>query len=287
MGDPRPDPGRGEGGSEGADREPIVGVLGEEWAAITSLCASLSDEEWDLPTECPGWSVRDLLSHMIGTERSLLGDPGPQPLEDTPPYVKNPMGALNEAWVASRRSLSGPQLVAEFEHVTSRRLRDLRSWPTERFEEIVPSPAGQVSYREFMSVRVMDCWIHEQDIRVATGRPGNRDGPGAQISLERLSSAMGFVVAKQAGAPEGASVRFDVKRERPLRIDIAVREGRGRHVEDLSGTPAVALSMDMEDFWRLACGRVEGTAAMSAGLVQIEGDSALGRRVLDSMAFMI
>jgi uncharacterized protein (TIGR03083 family) len=287
MGDPKPAAERGDGGFAAGNQEPVVGVLGEEWAAIASLCASLSDDEWDLPTECPGWSVRDLLSHMIGTESSLLGDPAPQALNDTPPHVKNPVGALNEAWVASRRSLSVPKLLAEFEDVTSRRLHDLRSWPPERFEEIVPSPVGQVPYREFMSVRVMDCWVHEQDIRVATGRPGHRDGPGAQISLERLSSALGFVVAKQAGAPEGTSVRFDVTGERPLRFDIAVREGRGRRVEDLIGTPGVALSMDVEGFWRLACGRVEGTAALSAGLVQMEGDSALGRRVLDSMAFMI
>jgi uncharacterized protein (TIGR03083 family) len=269
------------------DREPIVEVLSEEWAAIAALCGAMSDEEWELPTDCPGWSVRDVLSHLVGTERSLLGE-SPPPLPDPmPPYVRNPVGATNEAWVASRRSLPGRRVLAEFEEVTSRRLRDLRSWSSPRFEEIVPSPVGKVPYREFMSVRVMDCWVHEQDVRMATGRPGHRDAPAAQIAFDRLSSATGFIVAKQAGAGEGSSVRFDVTGERPMRIDIVVREGRGRRTEDLSEPPTAVLRMDAETFWRLTCGRIEGSAAFSAGLVQVEGDSALGARVADSMPFMI
>ena len=62
-----------------------------------------------------------------------------------------------------------------------------------------------------MNVRVMDSWVHEQDVRVATGRPGHDSGPAAQLSLDRLCSAMPFVVGKQARAPEGASVRFDLR----------------------------------------------------------------------------
>jgi uncharacterized protein (TIGR03083 family) len=272
---------------EARGREPVVGVLSEEWGAIASLCSSLSDDDWELPTDCPGWSVRDVLSHIVGTERSLLGETPPKAPNHTPPHVKNPLGAANEAWVASRRSLPGRQVLGEFRDVTSRRLKDMRSWPPSRFEEIVPSPVGNVPYREFMSVRVMDCWVHEQDIRVATGRRGHVDGPGARIALDRLSSALGFVVAKQAAAAEGTSVRFEVTGEGSMNIDIAVRDGRGRRVEDLNVMPTVALRMDTEIFWRLTCGRIEGSTALSAGVVQVEGDSALAVRVADSMPFMV
>ena len=45
--------------------------------------------------------------------------------------------------------------------------------------------------------------------------------------------------------------------------------------------------MDLEVFWRLGCGRVTGEAARGAGLVELRGDTDLGERVVDSMAFMI
>ena len=53
------------------------------------------------------------------------------------------------------------------------------------------------------------------------------------------------------------------------------------------GDADVVLAMDMELFWRLACGRVDPEAALSADLVRIAGDADLGRRVVGGMAFMI
>ncbi|HTZ08617.1 MAG TPA: maleylpyruvate isomerase family mycothiol-dependent enzyme, partial [Acidimicrobiales bacterium] len=181
----------------------------------------------------------------------------------------------------------GATVLEEFRSVTARRLADLRSWPTARFDEPGPSPVGVVPYREFMAVRVMDSWVHEQDMRVATGRPGHDHGPAAELSLGRLVSAMPFVVGKQARAPEGSSVRFELAGPLARRLDVAVRQGRAAVVDDLGGPPSATVRLDTEVFWRLACGRVTGAAARHAGLVAIEGDAALGASVVDAMAFMI
>ena len=267
--------------------EPVVAILVEEWQALEGLGGDLTDPEWDLPSECPGWTVRDVLSHLIGIERSLLGDPSPAPLDELPPHVANEIGARNEAWVEARRALPGRAVLDEFRDVTARRLADLRTSPSARFDEIGPSPVGQVPYREFMRVRVMDCWVHEQDMRVATGRPGHDSGPAAELSLERLSSAMPFVVGKQAGAPEGSSVRFELRGTMSRRIDVVVRDGRASTVAELEGHPTTVLDMGVEAFWRLACGRVDGESARLAGLVVVDGDIELAYRVLDAMAFMI
>ncbi len=267
--------------------EPVIAILAEEWEAIDTLASGLGLPEWDLPTECPGWTVRDAVSHLIGIERTLLGDPPPPPLDELPPHVENEIGARNEAWVAPRRSWSGPSVLEEFRDVTARRLADLRSSPPARFDEVGPSPVGEVPYREFMNVRVMDSWVHEQDIRVATGRPGHDSGPAAQLSLDRLCSAMPFVVGKQAAAPEGASVRFELRGPLSRRIDVVVRDGRAKAVTSLDGQPTAVLDMAVEVFWRLACGRVDGPAARVAGLVKGGGDTELAYRVLDAMSFMI
>jgi len=98
---------------------------------------------------------------------------------------------------------------------------------------------------------------------------------------------MPFVVGKQAAAPEGASVRFELRGPLARRIDVVVRDGRGKTATSLDGPPTAVLDMEVEVFWRLACGRVEGSAARVAGLVNGEGDTELASRVLDAMSFMI
>jgi uncharacterized protein (TIGR03083 family) len=268
-------------------QEQTVAVLAEEWEAIASLGVQLRPEEWSLPSECPAWTVRDLVAHMIGTERSLLGEPAPPRPAVVAPHVRNEVGASNEAWVDARRTVAGADLVAEFAEVTARRLADLRAWPAERFDEVGPSPVGMVPYREFMAVRVMDCWVHEQDIRFATGRPGHAEGPAATIAMARIASAMPFVVGRRAGAPEGASVRFEVRDPGARRIDVVVRDGRAVVADDLGGEPTATLAMDGEAFWRLGCGRISGADARAGGLAEVGGDDALAERVLGSMAFMI
>ncbi|HUI02203.1 MAG TPA: maleylpyruvate isomerase family mycothiol-dependent enzyme [Acidimicrobiales bacterium] len=286
------------------EQEPVVAILAEEWGAIDALLRGLEASEWELPTECPGWTVRDVVSHLVGTERSLLGDPEPERPSPAPAHVRNPVGAGNEAWVAARRSRPGAEVAEEFRAVTGRRLSELRAAPAERFAAPGPSPVGVVPYREFMHVRVMDCWVHEQDIRVATGRPGHDDGPAARLSLDRLASGLPFVVGKQAAAPEGSAVTVDVRGPLARRVDIVVRDGRavvrdapvsggapGRpddtvHSDD-TVHPDVTLHMDTDTFWRLTCGRMTGDAARHAGLVTLDGDGDLGDRVLGAMAFMI
>ena len=265
--------------------DPVVAVLAEEWSAICDLGVELREDEWGLPSECPGWTVRDLVSHMIGTERSILGDPAPPPVPERPPHVHNDIGAANEGWVAARRSLPGAEVLAEFRAVTARRVEQLEGFAPEHFDEVGPSPVGQVPYREFMHVRVMDCWVHEQDMRVATERPGHSDGPAARIAFDRIASAMPFVVARKASAPDGTGVRFTLAGSPARTVEVAVRDGRG--ALEPCARPDVELAMDAELFWRLGCGRVAGEAALGAGLVGVEGDTELGERIVRSMAFMI
>src|SRR5580704_5241913 len=125
-------------------------ALGETWGALAEVCWELSAAEWALPTECPGWDVKDQLSHLIGIERAIMGEPVPEwsaPLGD---HVKNDFGAANEPFVAVRRALPGPSVRAEFVEVTAARLAQLDALPAEGWAAVGYSPMGEVPYAEFM-----------------------------------------------------------------------------------------------------------------------------------------
>ena len=59
--------------------EPIIELLDQTWRSISDLGHSLTDDQWAISTECPGWSTKDIVSHLIGIERKLLGLPDDPP----------------------------------------------------------------------------------------------------------------------------------------------------------------------------------------------------------------
>lgn len=264
------------------------GALAETWEALAEVCRELSTTEWGLPTECPGWDVKDQLSHLIGIERSLMGEAAPEWNGPLGPHVKNDFGAMNERWIAVRRPLPGAEVRAEFVEVTRTRLTQLATRSEAEWAVVGFSPVGDVPYAVFMEVRAFDSWVHEQDTRRALDRPGGSGNRASALSLDRVQGAMPFVVGKQAECADGTVVRFDVSGpgDDARAFTIAVEGGRAREVGD-DATPTATLSLSSLDFVRLGCGRATAAQVEAAGGVAVSGDAAAGRSVLGAMNFMV
>lgn len=258
------------------------------WESLAEASFELSSTEWARPTECPGWDVKDQLSHLIGIERSLLGEAPPEwdgPLGD---HVKNDFAAMHEPWIAVRRPLEGRAVRAEFVDVTTLRLGQLGERTEEEWAVVGFSPVGQVPYAVFMEVRVFDCWVHEQDARRALERPGGSGNAASAISLGRVQGAMPFVVGKQAGCPDTTAVRFEVSGPGDdARAFTVVVDGKRAREADEEVAPTVTLALSSLDFLRLGCGRATAEQVDAAGGVAMEGDAAVGRQVLGAMNFMM
>ena len=140
-----------------------------------------------------------------------------------------------------------------------------------------------------MAIRVFDCWYHDQDIREALGRPGYLEGPVADLSLGRIPTEGTAVRGRQEGRrAAGSTVVFEVAGSPPIVAAVQVPpEGRALLLDAPPAAPTVTLGMDRRTFARLAGGRWTGDRARAEGVVRIEGDQALGDRVVDNMAFTI
>jgi uncharacterized protein (TIGR03083 family) len=277
----------GQDGSWGQRGLEATAALQETWNGLAEASYELSATEWALPTECPGWDVKDQLSHLIGIERSLMGEPAPHwdgPLGE---HVKNDFAASNEAWIAVRRPFPGATVRAEFVDVTGTRLGQLGERTEDEWAVVGWSPAGEVPYAVFMEVRAFDSWVHEQDARRALDRPGGSGNRASAISLDRVQGAMPFVVGKKAGCVDGTAVRFDISGpgDDARAFTIAVEGKRAGPVSD-DVAPTVTLSLSSIDFARLGCGRATAEQVQSAGGAAMEGDAAVGRQVLGAMNFM-
>jgi uncharacterized protein (TIGR03083 family) len=262
-------------------------ALEETWGSLAEACHALVTGEWDLPTECPGWDVKDQLSHLIGIERMLQGDPAPVwdgPLGD---HVKTEFAAMNEPSVAVRRSQPGDAVLAEFKEVTATRLAALDALSDEEWAKVGWSPIGDVPYARFMETRVFDSWVHEQDVRHALDRPGGMGSGASSAGIGQVQAALGMIVGKKAAAPEGSVVRFDVRGEPgdARTITLAI-EGKRANPAANDAEAIVTLSMSAVDFVRLGCGRATAGEVARNGGLSIEGDSALGQKIAENMNFM-
>lgn len=257
------------------------------WQSIISFCDGLTEQEWKTPTDCPGWSVQDQLSHLGGSESRLLGRQAPDHTAADLSHVKNESGERNEVVVDWRRKWSGAEVLAEFRELTNERLRQLRAMSENDFTAETQTPIGPGTVHMLLEIRIFDAWIHLQDMRRALQRPGDMAGAVAEHAVGRCAMAMPFVVGRKAQAADGVTVLFDITGAAGRTLAIEVANKRAHVLNSSPSSPTVQLCMDAETFTCLSCGRWELNQALSAGKIQIDGDQSLGTTIVEQMNIMI
>ena len=270
------------------DKDDVLTGLFASWEAIEELLSALTDEQWQTPTALPGWTVHDVVSHIVGTEMMLAGSQPPQTASPKPDHVNNEIGAVNERWVEELRAQSPEAMVAKFREVTAQRKAMLLAMTPEQWNTVTVTPAGPDSYGRFMRVRVFDCWFHEHDIRDVVGKPASDrelTGPDSRLALDEMASSMGFVVGKKGQAPEGSRVLLALTGPLSREIKVAV-DGRAAVVEDFGGSePTIVVTVDGRQFARMCGGRP--TIPDAPQTIEYEGDIEAGNRIVKNLTFVI
>lgn len=272
------------------DKTEVLTGLFAVWDDIDALLRDVPEPQWKALTPLPGWNVQAVVSHIIGTELFLEGVAAPEPDSDVKAfdYVRNDIGAMNECWVRHFSTEPVSTVLEQFRAVTDGRRKVLQDMSVEDWNAQTLTPAGPDSYGRFMRIRVFDCWMHEQDIRLALQRPSSDDdlaGAASQLSLDEIAATMGFVVGKLAKAPDGSRVHFDLTGPLARSIRVSV-DGRAQLVDDFGGQDATAtIRMDALQCTRLAGGRPMCPAR--AQDVELGGDKDLAARIVERLNFVI
>jgi uncharacterized protein (TIGR03083 family) len=269
-------------------KDRTVAALGEVWASLGDLLGGLTDDQWLLPSPLPGWSVQDNVAHIVGTEAMLSGEPGPaiEIDRDVNEHVRNDIGAFNEQWVEALRAVPPHEVLSRFRELTGARLAALEQMSLDEWNAESFTPAGKDTYGRFMQIRVFDCWLHEQDIRDAVGRPGHETGLAVEVVLDEMVTALGFVVGKKAGAAPGESVTFALTDGGAVVRELHVEVGeRAAVVPALSGAPTVVLTMPIGVMTRRCAGRVAPDELLDQ--ITIDGDLELASKILENQSYTI
>lgn len=272
------------------DKSDVLSGLFAVWDALDGQLDGLPETGWRAATPLPAWDVKAVVSHMVGTESFLSGVAPPEVDLDVSglDHVRNDVGEMNECWVRHLSAESGSSVLERFRAVTNDRRTTLTGLTDDDWNALTPTPVGPESYGRFMRVRVFDCWMHEQDIRMALQRPSSDDdldGAASRLSLDEIAATMGFVVGKLAKAPDGSRVLFDLTGPLARSIRVSV-DGRAQLVDDFGGQePTAIIRLDALQFTRLAGGR--SLCPARAQDVEFGGDKDVAAHIVEHLNFVI
>jgi uncharacterized protein (TIGR03083 family) len=268
------------------DKDRTVALLDQAFGALVSLCRELGPDQAATPTCLPGWSVHDAVAHVVGTESMLDGLPTPEVDVSHLTHLANPVAEANEAWVESFRPLPFAELTDRLAEVTGRRLAALGAMTQAEFDAPSWTPAGpDETYGRFMRIRHYDTFLHELDVRFALGLPAREAADELRSCLDEVATGLGYIVGRRARFPDGSSVRIEVEGAAAATYLIRV-DGRAAVVDALDGPPDVVVVLPVVRYLRLTAGRADVVPDPDPS-VRIEGDRALGERLVANLAFTI
>src|SRR3954454_21738434 len=131
---------------------------------MESLLAHLSDDEWKAPSRCDGWSVQDVVAHLVGVNAfwqasvaaGLDGNP-------TRILVQFDPAATPRLMVEPMRVLSPPEILGEFVASNNGFLDALSTLDESGWTTLAHSPPGHVPIRLLAQHALWDAWVHERD----------------------------------------------------------------------------------------------------------------------------
>lgn len=265
----------------------IIDALDETWDAVYRLMRNQPPEAYHARTSCPGWDVQDVISHILGFEAMLRGAPVPPYEGSWPDYVKNPIGELNEAIVQAHRNEPGSEVLEEFRDTTRRSLEALRALNDEGWEKVGWSPEGERPYHRFQETRVLDSWIHLQDIRDALLQPEDDHGPGEEIVVNRFEAALPYVVGRKMKVPDGTVIQVNLSGRLARTVLLEVRDGRAQPVPTSTTPVTLEITTPVALFWRRAAGRISAQAFLDASATDVLGDRAMALAFGEALNIMI
>jgi uncharacterized protein (TIGR03083 family) len=152
----------------------------EEFGRFAATAATLTADEWAMPTDCTGWDVRKMALHVLGSAdaqasvREFLHQ-----LRRGLPLNKDIdshhwVDGLNELQIRQREQLSNEELIARLAAVGPKAVKG--RWGTPPPMRYLPlpfgPPIGWAPLKYLLDVGfTRDVWAHRIDIHQAIGRP--------------------------------------------------------------------------------------------------------------------
>ncbi len=174
---------------------------------LGEVLAGLTDEQWAAPSRCAGWSVSDVVSHLVTTNQfwSASVDGARRGEPTTILTAFDPVATPAALVDATRDAPAGAVLERYLQ--TSAALRDLVE-AIDDWTVVGEAPPGHVALSLVAAHALWDAWTHERDILLPLGLEQERYDDEITMSL-RYAAALSPALAATNGASKAGVLALD------------------------------------------------------------------------------
>ena len=272
----------------------VIDLFPLERQRLLQLLGQLREEEWHKPTICAGWTVKDIVLHLLGDDIGLLSRKRDafdystllpaRPALDSWDELVLYINEMNAKWVQATRRMSG-RLACTFLALTgAETYQYLTSLDPFALGEAVswagsaPAPLWLDIAREYT-----ERWVHQQHIRDAVGRPGLKDRYFFAPVLETFILALPHTF-REVNAGEGTLIHLLISGEAGGEWYLRREQETWILGKNASSRADASVVLDQESAWRLFTKGISKDEALQQAI--LEGNELLALKVLDTVSII-
>jgi uncharacterized protein (TIGR03083 family) len=256
---------------------------------LLKVLRALQPADWDHPTICSPWTVKDVAAHLLGGNLGRLWMEKASTLSEAPltdyEELVSFINRENEVWVQAARRIS-PEILIEFLDLTDRRLY-------EHFRKLDPHALAVISVAwasEDLAPHWFDIareytekWLHQQHILEAVDLPLLTGKAWMSPVLDTFVRGLPRTF-RDLDASEGSRISVQIPGEAGGSWTLVKDSLQWQLYEGLDPNANSIVQIDQDLAWRLFTKGVSTEASRPA--IQIEGDARLGEQVLKMVSIM-
>ncbi|MEZ4669831.1 MAG: maleylpyruvate isomerase family mycothiol-dependent enzyme [Anaerolineae bacterium] len=270
--------------------EPVIAepLFAPVRAELIKVLSRLSDEQWEQPTVCTGWTVRDVALHLLGDDVGFLSglrDRDGQRAElNSLTEIIEFIDAQNDRWVKATRRMSRRLLISLL-LFTGQQCREFIASldPYEMSGPIgwagdQPDPQWLHIAREYT-----EHWMHHQHICEAAGIVSLKDAQFLNPVLNTFVHALPYAY-RNTTAPDDSLVKLVITGEGGGEWHLVREEDYWKLYATTDLKPITTVTLDVDSAWRMFTkGIAADTLRQQATIV---GNKVLGEVALNAVAIM-
>lgn len=268
----------------------VAPVLPKVEIKLLELLAELSLSDWECATIVPGWRVKDVAAHLLDTcTRKLAivrdGYSAERPRSSAPEDLRAFVDRLNAEGVAVYGRLS-PAVIRVLLERASRDYCDFHLG----LDPFAPAAfavswAGETESANWFDTarELTERWHHQQQIRLALGRPGIMTRELYHPVLACFMRVLPHAYRDVAAVP-GSRLLVRVVGACGGDWHLYRTDGRWMLTDDPSGECVATVSMPEATAWRVFTKGIARAEAEAS--IEFHGDPRLGRHLLNAIAIV-
>jgi uncharacterized protein (TIGR03083 family) len=274
--------------------EPIhtVELFPELSIELLHVLRALPAAAWWTPTACAGWSVKDVVAHLLGGNLGRLSSANdsaarvsentePKPYADLLAYIDQE----NALWVKAARRIS-PSLLMQFLEISDEKLyRHFKALPP--FESHGPAVAwaGETRSPNWFDIarEYTEKWLHQQHIREAVGQPLLDERRWLHPVLDTFMRALPYAY-RTVEAADGSAIWFQIAGKAGGDWSLLRRAGKWLLFSGEEAGAVCTVRLDQDTAWRLFTKGIAHDVARPA--ITVAGDATLGLHILEMVSIM-